>query len=344
MYYNMNKNLFKLENYRSKYPKIFSPEFRDFCKRELFPLYKGRISKEATQADLDKYFKTLGKVGCGLFLVMIVFSILCLFSQLLAIGFFFVVIVIGILCSPLQKPSSITKEEVKEQVFPKLLTFLSCECEHIPEDHPDYNLLPLINSLTLMDRLFKRNYTFYEDRFTLNYKQHVVEMCELKLQYYSFEENHKVLRHGGGNSVFFTTKSNKNMVGRTVVTRRIFDNSNIDIKTDTSVILENTEFNDFYDVYSTDQVEARAFLSPALMCRLVEFAKANKYRDIHLSFESGRINMVLCMGPQINMFELPLWISANVSKTTNDFRKVLVEFSECLSVLDIVKIDEIAGY
>lgn len=36
MYYDMNKDLFKLENCRSKYPKIFSPEFREFCKRELF--------------------------------------------------------------------------------------------------------------------------------------------------------------------------------------------------------------------------------------------------------------------------------------------------------------------
>ena len=50
------------------------------------------------------------------------------------------------------------------------------------------------------------------------------------------------------------------------------------------------------------------------------------------------------MGECMNMFELPYSISEDVKRTSHEFGKILVEFLECLSVLDLIKFDEISGY
>ena len=325
MSYNMNKMVFKLYNLKNKYPQLFSREFAEFCKKEIFPLYTGRIRSRKDE-DIQKYMKKVIAIGICMFVGFFIFCIIATFSVFYAVAIFIVVIILLMIGAPAPKSRSITKEEIKEKVFPKLLSYV-CDCKHIPVNHQDYNILPFIDDLLLIERLsfYKRDYNFYEDRFTLNYKQHIVDICELRFQGYSYEVNNRVVRQGGGNSVFFTTKSNRNINGRTVITRRLL-NQNIGIQTENTVVLENKEFNDLYDVYSTDQVEARAFLSPALMSRLVEFAKENKFSDVHLSIENGNINLLLCMGECMNMFELPYSISEDVKRTSHEFGKILVEF------------------
>jgi len=58
------------------------------------------------------------------------------------------------------------------------------------------------------------------------------------------------------------------------------------------VKLENPEFESFFQVYSTDQIEARYILTPKIMESLVKIKKQFK-NDIYFSFSGTRIYMAL---------------------------------------------------
>ncbi len=64
------------------------------------------------------------------------------------------------------------------------------------------------------------------------------------------------------------------------------------IKVMNLVKLENPEFESFFQVYSTDQIEARYILTPKIMESLVKIKKQFK-NDIYFSFSGTRIYMAL---------------------------------------------------
>ena len=66
------------------------------------------------------------------------------------------------------------------------------------------------------------------------------------------------------------------------------------------VKLEDPEFEKLFVVYSTDQIEARYILSPALMRRLVEFRRWTS-GAVHLSFTQGCV--FVAMRPQRDLME-----------------------------------------
>lgn len=70
------------------------------------------------------------------------------------------------------------------------------------------------------------------------------------------------------------------------------------------VKLEDPEFEENFVVYSSDQIEARYILSPALMRRLIDFA-GQAGRDVHVGFVDS--NVIVAISLRRDLFEPPVF-------------------------------------
>lgn len=101
----------------------------------------------------------------------------------------------------------------------------------------------------------------------------------------------------------FVADFNKEFAGRTVVTRsRLFSFSTPGQR----ARLEDPEFEKRFDVYTTDQIEARYILSPSLMKRITELDAA--YGDrLTMSFHNA--SLAVAIPDSANHFEASVWRS-----------------------------------
>lgn len=121
----------------------------------------------------------------------------------------------------------------------------------------------------------------------------------------------------------FVADFHKDFSGRTVICRDSLFNFR-----GNRVKLENPDFERRFDVYSSDQVEARYLLSPSMMERIVALdEKFNK--DITLSF--NRSNILIALESSRNHFEAGLWNSIT------DTESLLWEYRAISSLVSIVE-------
>ena len=98
------------------------------------------------------------------------------------------------------------------------------------------------------------------------------------------------------------------------------------------VKLENPDFEKTFDVYSTDQVEARYLLSPSMMERLLKLEKELN-KDITISFRNS--NILIAIPESKNHFEASVWKSiSDLSQLKDDFSTIhtLVSIIEDLNL------------
>jgi hypothetical protein len=111
--------------------------------------------------------------------------------------------------------------------------------------------------------------------------------------------------------VFFSADFNKDFNGATVVVPDVAENlfgsflGNALQKMNFSrseqlVKLENPEFEKIFAVYSTDQIESRYILTPALMERLIQVRNRHG-KDFYASFVNSQVN--IAYGCKRNLFE-----------------------------------------
>lgn len=121
----------------------------------------------------------------------------------------------------------------------------------------------------------------------------------------------------------FVADFHKDFSGQTIVCRDSFFNFR-----GNRVKLENPEFERRFDVYSSDQVEARYLLSPSMMERIV--ALDDKFdQNIVLSFR--RSNILIAIETSRNYFEASLW------KSVTDTDSLLWEYRAISSLISIVE-------
>jgi len=95
------------------------------------------------------------------------------------------------------------------------------------------------------------------------------------------------------------------------------------------VELADPEFMDNYTCYSTDDIQARYILSPALMKRLNDFHKKYPNNEVCLSFVDGQIFVAITYNK--DLFE-PSFFSSVVNK-----KKVLSYFDDIKLTVEIVE-------
>lgn len=102
--------------------------------------------------------------------------------------------------------------------------------------------------------------------------------------------------------LFIVADFNKSFQGKTVVlpdtAQSVFGNlignwlQSINFSRDELIKMDNPEFEKEFVVYSTDQIESRYILSPALMTRLLEFKEKTKH-PLYISFNENSIHIAI---------------------------------------------------
>lgn len=106
-----------------------------------------------------------------------------------------------------------------------------------------------------------------------------------------------------------------------------------------SVQLEDPQFEDRFEVYSSDQVEARYLLTPAFMERMLSVADAFDKAKLRACFQDDRLYMLIPY--RQDMFE-----AASLHKTvleTDSLRTVLRQIQELRGIVDALKLNERIG-
>ena len=133
---------------------------------------------------------------------------------------------------------------------------------------------------------------------------------------------------------------NKNFKGRTVVLK---DKGIFNVFKHISglqrVKLEDMWFEDLFEVYSSDQIEARYLLTTAFMERMLKLSELYGGKSIQFSFDDNQL--LLAISTKQDMFEACSFFRSNVNKKKVD--RVFEQFYTVFSIVDILKLNQKIG-
>ena len=315
--------------------EIASDKFINFCKTNIVPPLAPLERKRVSYIILASLIGLIGIIFCSLFFVTAVMPDYAENSShasaMLQLLFVFAVLFIFIIYKILKN----YKNQAKKVVFEKLFSYWG-NFKYYPNESKNISKnIEYVQSL----RLFKRfNRYSSEDFISGKFNGNKVDIQELDLKYVTGSgKNRRVETIFKG--VLAITNSNKEFKGCTVITTDKGILNKLDgISGLENVRLEDPIFEKIFEVYSTDQIEARYLLTTGFMNRLVKIACRNKDYKIMCSFENEKIN--LAFESSKDWFELP--ILKPVTEIEN-YQSVLLELFTILSVFEELKIDENIG-
>ncbi|MCD7780832.1 MAG: DUF3137 domain-containing protein, partial [Candidatus Gastranaerophilales bacterium] len=220
------------------------------------------------------------------------------------------------------------KTRAKEILLDKLLSYFGCfkRCKY-------NNNINYIHNLKLFDSFNRHS---FDDHLKGQYGSlniDITEMC-LKRITHSGKHTHEVTIFKG---LLITLPSLKKFKGDTIIKKNFainFGEYN-DLK---KVNLEDPEFEKIYDVYSTDQIEARYLITAAFMNRMVKLAKKGIGENVTLSFEKGKIHIAISSSK--DWFEIPILKQAT---RIENYRAIIIELISILRIIDSLKLDQNIG-
>ena len=129
---------------------------------------------------------------------------------------------------------------------------------------------------------------------------------------------------------------NKKFDGQTIVVsdKGIFNKLNafsFDLPRRENIRLEDSVFEKEFEVYSTNQIEARYLLTPAFMERILKLRQAYKSKRIEFSFFDDKLFIAISL--KKDMFE-----SASLFHSCLDRKPIDETFNQILSIIEIVDI------
>ncbi len=180
-----------------------------------------------------------------------------------------------------------------------------------------------------------------EDKFTGTYKGVDVELAEAKLtkEQGSGKDRKTVTVFKG---LFVLLSTHKSVKGKTVIKRDAGAIANwLGEKFGglERVALEDPAFEERFEVYGTDQIEARYLLTPAFMERLTTLAMHMGDGRLQAAFYDEQFFVMVPNSK--DLFEPPS-IFTSVTKDTG-VKRISQEFGDVLSIIDILKLDERTG-
>lgn len=133
--------------------------------------------------------------------------------------------------------------------------------------------------------------------------------------------------------IIFVADFNKHFNGGTVVRANMLFSSNSSWFENVEVVkLENIDFEDKFTTYSSDQVEARYILTPALMERILQLNSISE-DTISLSFYNSRVYIAFPI--ERNCFEPPIFETLQNPKLLEDDINVLDAMMTIIHELDL---------
>ncbi len=232
-------------------------------------------------------------------LASVIISLIGILSELSFLVVIFIIstfFFLGFAFQVLLKLSDHLTKQYKYEILPKLLGFLYDDYEYIARQK-------IAKSVLEKSMLMSRHLIMVEGEDFMQFKMGNtgIMFCEAK----AMSDLEKVVFRG----IFISASFNKNFTSKTFVLPKKFSAFREKVKINllrnfSKVVLEDDEFKSKFNVYSSDQVEARYILTPSLMQRILKYYRKTNNR-ISFSFIDNRL---YCAIPQhSNLFEPTLF-------------------------------------
>ena len=236
------------------------------------------------------------------------------------------------------KPIMEYQTDIKTQIFPQVFDYY----ERIGVGKFDYKVeSPLaMNELEESDIIPSYDHAHLEDYVKGSYKGVSIELVEARLtENRGNGKNNKIVYTFGG--MLVRLSMNKSFIGHTIMKRdqgkvgNWFANKFSD-KDKQKVALEDPVFEKEFEVYSTDQVEARYLLSTSFMERLLSLSSVMNCKGIQASFYD---NHLLVMVPtKHDHFEVgSIYTPATFE---GEICAILNEMEQFFGIIDTLKLNE----
>ncbi len=232
------------------------------------------------------------------------------------------------------KPVSDYKSDVKELVFPKIFSYFGEDFIFNPKQRMNMDNLKRSKLLPYYES------SRFDDYVEGTYKGVRLAINELQLTK-QVRVNKKTETRTVFRGVMVQLNSHKAFKGHTVVVRdrggltNFFSDS---FKGLEQVKLEDPRFEKQFDVFSTDQIEARYLLTVSFMERLQELA-AQFSNKIQCAFYEDQLLIMLTCNK--NRFELgSIFHSATFER---EFKQIDQEMKQLFAMIEVLKLDQDIG-
>lgn len=310
------------ENFKDIEEKLYSSEFNKFFKKNV----KESLMKLERKRRIRLLIISLIIILVAVFIYISIISFYsneinhsfersmwCLLSFITGIS----ICIIGYMISSY-------KYEVKYNTLEKLLSFIGDFAEEKDKSDRYY-----VEQLELFDEF--DNY-YCDDRIKGKYGLLNIDIQEIALTKGSGKSKSTVFR-----GILIKIPYHKRIEGYTVIKRNSKKiNNNINIENRDNI---NFEFNEYYNVYSNNQLDEKCIITDSFMEKMVRFAKHNIGANISISFEEGNLNIAIATYRE--WFEVPVFKSAtNIS----NYRAIILEVITLLKIIDALKLEPNIGF
>lgn len=311
-------------------------EFHKIYEEEIIPILKS-YKQQKEKADEKNRYDYLGAALC--FLSLITFLLACsgsverFYSMILVI----VSVLVCLLGSSIMEPmrAELQNNELKKKLFfkKKCMSKLLRVFGNIKW----YNNCEVIKTVEICETgLFPPIlYRITDDEFVGEYQGVKFRMSETKFP---------INRFIGFTGIILAFEANKSFESHTIIVSKLAPDRHHSFKLE-PVTLEDPKFCRDYNVYSSDQTEARYLITPSFMERFRKLKVAFKTTDIACAFLKNKVIFALdsegLSGLSKNLFEIDAY-----SAFTDDREAINIFYNELTSVLDMAayfKLDEKTG-
>lgn len=249
------------------------------------------------------------------------------FSSDINPGFLYMIIVICIFV--LQTPYRIYKKKIKNDVMEKFIAYFNDfhykQGEGLSIDEmEDSHIFPKADRYYADDCFFG---TFQGVHFR------VAEQILKKIQHTKHGKREYTVFQG----IAVEMEMNKSFKGQTVILKDSgMFNRFKGVKGLERITLEDPTFEKLFEVYGSDQVEARFILTPVFMEQVVKLRDLYQGKSVQLSFQFNKV--LIAVNTKQDMFEPCSFFKTNLNKAKID--KVFEQFLTIFSIADILKLSQ----
>lgn len=312
-------------------------EFHKIYEEEIIPILKSYKQQNEKADKKNRYLKSLGNavssLGCIILLLVYIYSEaeninMVIALSMLGSGALLLFGGASIMSKPCDELES-NRLSLKRKCMSKLLRVFGNikwynNCEVIKTDE--------IRKTGLFKVIADR---FTDDEFVGDYHGVKFRMSETRF---------RVNEHIGFTGVILAFEANKSFESHTIIVSKLAPDRHRSLNLE-PVILEDPKFCRDYNVYSSDQTEARYLITPSFMERFRKLKVAFKTTDIACAFLKNKVIFALdnegLSGLSKNLFEIDAY-----SAFTDDREAINIFYNELTSVLDMAayfKLDEKVG-
>ncbi len=310
-----------LDNEDEEYQQL-KAEFDQYYDKQLYPLLK---QKEDIRLKYVSRFWFLVLMCCVILPMTMLIVYVCNYYFHKEIDWAVVYMLAAIMVWVLRSPIAACRREVKNDVMDKLIRFF-----------PGFsyqNGHGLNQPLMQQSRIFpKYDQLEADDGFSGRFEDVGICVYEqtLKQEFYNSKGKKHIKKVFQG--VALDLSMRKPFSGQTIVVKDggLFHKI-IGFEDLQRVKLEDPLFEKQFDVYASDQIEARYLLTTAFMERALKLKELYKGKKIELSFFANRL--MIAIDTRENMFEPCAFFKTNLNK-----QRVDLTFEQIRTILSIIRI------